>query len=936
MPRARPRRREAARTAASTEDERDRRKNSAFSNFDFDLRCLRRTSTDRDAPPPWISVPFRSVPFRSVPGLVPFAPLSHPYRRRALTAPRPPEPLPLSRRSLLASGSKDVSDDVAAAFATKHDLKPHEIKVAVSHLYDAHAEKIAAAAAAAASASPVSAAAPIVLDASPAKPAAAKKNPAATAHGGLPGKPLAAASSPSAKPATATVTFATKTGISAEVRVDLVCGPARGTLVLPKWYKQKQEYVVYPDGRKISPAAFERDGGKEKSKSWKNSCIVVTNDAFNGKTFKRWVDATGYHPVGTEIEGAAAPADEKKKKSKKSSKEKSKKAEEEDEEEVEKSVFERNIEPLLDDAGGIKAIDMTGRFVWLMRNALKNAERSLVISVIHRTSKPIMRSFVDGSDGVKVLYEWCAAARDTNKSSLVLKILKTLRKLPVTFAVLEKTPEFAKFVNKLRKYAPPGKESEDLTIQVQDNAMELKAKWVKMITAENAAKEAAAAKKAAAAKAAAAPPVVGVKRDAAAAAAAATAAAAKRPRVDAVPTPPQPAVAKPTLNPKPAAPAPTKIAAPAPSSTKIGSAATTTKVTTTKVTTTISRPASSALSFGGINIRGAGFPSKPSGGDASKATSAKPAKPASPPPPKFKYSKPTSARAKKGLSWAADTALEAVQFFFKDDAAAKPPSPPSISRADADGGKDKDDDENETEDDAEAMKKARQRQERELAAEARAANLTRQRRLNEMRAIGSWRRPATYVYPKDVEIESGSESTEAKRMAQRVSRVPETTYAMTSLIPASPGEAPGEAPHDDAKTPAVPVVAAKQQPQQQQQQQQQQQGSMHQNQYASAQQQQQQHQQQGGGSGGFDANALQALLASVQSGALKGAGGGGGREPPVVAFPGRDRERGFGGRGHRGDRPRSRSRDRGRDRSRDRHGGRDRASSRDRGGYYRR
>lgn len=60
---ARPRRREAARTAASTEDERDRRKNSAFNNFDFDLRCLRTTSTDRDAPPPWISVPFRSVPF---------------------------------------------------------------------------------------------------------------------------------------------------------------------------------------------------------------------------------------------------------------------------------------------------------------------------------------------------------------------------------------------------------------------------------------------------------------------------------------------------------------------------------------------------------------------------------------------------------------------------------------------------------------------------------------------------------------------------------------------------------------------------------------------------------------------------------------------------------------------------------------------------------
>ena len=46
------------------------------------------------------------------------------------------------------------------------------------------------------------------------------------------------------------VSYDEKTGISAEVRVQVTCGDMRGTAVLPAGYKKQQEYVLHSDGKK--------------------------------------------------------------------------------------------------------------------------------------------------------------------------------------------------------------------------------------------------------------------------------------------------------------------------------------------------------------------------------------------------------------------------------------------------------------------------------------------------------------------------------------------------------------------------------------------------------------------------------------------------------------------------------------------------------------
>ena len=146
-------------------------------------------------------------------------------------------------------------------------------------------------------------------------------------------------------------------------------------------------------------------------------------------------------------------------------------------------------------------MEKTPNFVWLMRNALKNVERSLVVTVIHRTTdKKCAEAFVK-SEGIKVLHEWCAKAKEENKSSLVLKMLKTFRRLPMTVEVLSSTG-LGNFVNKLRKYKPPGKEDDDLTNQVVQEAERVKNKWVSIVRAESEAAEKQQAAAAAAASAA--------------------------------------------------------------------------------------------------------------------------------------------------------------------------------------------------------------------------------------------------------------------------------------------------------------------------------------------------------------------------------------------------------------------------------------------------
>ena len=97
------------------------------------------------------------------------------------------------------------------------------------------------------------------------------------------------------------VSYDEKTGISAEVRVQVTCGDLRGTIVLPAGYKKQQEFVVYPDGRKVPPSQFERDAGKGSSKSWKTSVFVVMPDGSEGRAFRIWMESNGYFPKGTAL-----------------------------------------------------------------------------------------------------------------------------------------------------------------------------------------------------------------------------------------------------------------------------------------------------------------------------------------------------------------------------------------------------------------------------------------------------------------------------------------------------------------------------------------------------------------------------------------------------------------------------------------------------------
>ena len=762
-------------------------------------------------------------------------------------------PVPVFR--FVARNLKDgepVPEDVAAAFASEFELEPRDIVAVLEH-YRARA---------AAGETGVSPAPSLV------KPKAVVEDDDDA------------------------VTFTVEEGISDEVRAQVCCGELKATLVLPKGYKRLQEYVIYPDGTQVTPASMERDAGKGAAKNWKFTVRMVEPDGSVGKPFKTWMEQMGYYPKGTipdappkkrgslkeqrkkAAEEKKAKAEAKKAAAAKRAKPKSapaaKKEEKAPEKPPEKSIFETQLENLLDEDGGVKVVEKIPNLVWMMKNVTNNGEKSLVITVIHRTRAPgALRKFAQG-EGLKLLKEWFERAKADFKSSLILKMLLTLERIPISVAVLKETA-WGKAVSKLSKYAPPPREGGDadkdaaLARRVVESAEKIKNRWQAAVLQEQAkAEEAAAAARAAAAakeKAAAAAAAEKKKRDAPAAEAAA---AAKRAKIE--PAKPVSLGARPAVG---------KVNLSRPSTT---------------TTTVVSRPtaAKPGLSFGGINIRGAGFPAK--------GEPAKPTAPAPPPTPML-FKKKKSKRAAAGVSWPdSHDSLEMVKIFDRREAPARcnpdpevaarlcsehassssAPAPEPAEEPEAPDSPDKDDDEDE--DDAAAVAKARERQERELAAEARAAQLTRQRRLNEMKAVGRWRSPSRVPYARGVEISKGPESTEAPRLRDIARRTREAMYA-DAAAPDSPAEPPRVEMHDDAATPVIPLHPRVTPAQQQQQ-------------------QQHQHQQGGWGGGGgggggappaLNQAALNSLLSSMQSnpslmaniGAAAQNGGGGRNVAPL-------------------------------------------------------
>ena len=185
------------------------------------------------------------------------------------------------------------------------------------------------------------------------------------------GSAAAASPSPSKKPKPSAVvdddddevSHTVEHGISDEVRAQVTCGDIKGTLVLSKGYKKGGEYVVYPDGRKCSASQMEKDAGKGSHKNWKLTIRVVNADGSEGQTVKRWIEEFGYHPKG--VEPDAPPIKRAKKGAAKAGAAKAggsgkgtgggdkaaaaaKK---------EKSIFETQLENLLDDDGGVRAAE---------------------------------------------------------------------------------------------------------------------------------------------------------------------------------------------------------------------------------------------------------------------------------------------------------------------------------------------------------------------------------------------------------------------------------------------------------------------------------------------------------------------------------------------------------------------------------------------------
>jgi protein phosphatase 1 regulatory subunit 10 len=691
-------------------------------------------------------------------------------------------------------------------------------------------------------------------------------------------------------------TFTITSGISDEVRAQVCCGDLHATLVLPKGYSKQQEYVIYADGRKATPAQMEHAAGKGASKNWKFTVRMVEPDGSAGCVFKKWMDQTGYYPKGHDpaappakrdnaTKKARAKAAQKEKQEKKASK--AKQAEAPAKPAVpaarERSLFEKNLDTLLDDDGGVKLKENIRKLVWMMKNAENNSQRSVVVSVIFRTRSGFLGEFIS-QKGLEILKTWLELAKTDNKSSLILKILLTLKNMPMSVAALKETG-WGKTVSKLQKYAPAkepdakksakeneeaAKKAADLAERVRDQAGVVKSIWESLVLKESqeaAAKEAAAEKEKA--LKAEREKMAGAKRDASAI----LASAAKRTKIDAGKNP---------------------VAA-----TKIGGAAVARPTTTTTIVRqAASSSKSSGLSFGGINIRGAGFAPERPAGLVKAATKAK--APSPPPAPMLYKKKPSKKAAKgiKGITWPdSHDSLEMAKFFYKaDPPVACNPDPDVVEKLYDLGAKhpvredvreepeEEEADEEEDEEDETAVAAARERQERELAAEARAAQLTRQRRLNEMRAMTKWRKPRRVPYAEDVEIAKGEESVEAARLRDLARSTREVTFKTLNAVPDSPAEAPpadagGAASATTMEIPLLTKITPEQQRQQEQQQR------------LLQQQQDQQRQRQmmhahmppgpppgppgppppgqptrlGVNPGGVDAASLQALLNSVQS-----------------------------------------------------------------------
>jgi|UniRef100_A0A7S0Z9A7 protein phosphatase 1 regulatory subunit 10 len=522
-------------------------------------------------------------------------------------------------------------------------------------------------------------------------------------------------------------------GIPEDVRVEIVCGDIRGTLVLKAGFKRQQERVLYK-GSLITPSKFEADAGKGASKRWKSTCYVVRENGSKGSNVGDWMLKKNYHAAGTVIGGGKADV----KKTALSALPATKKPEAK-----KKSAFEIELEYVLDDEGGIG--ESVTDFVHLMRKCSRSAERSLLLQVIRGTmQKRRLRELAAGK-GLDTLQTWLGDAREKFESTLLVSILRTLKMIPVNFDALSRT-SIGTAISKLKTYQVPAGQPEFDNKEMNDKVLRLsksvKAQWKAQITeahvTESEPVEAKVAPKKIEKPAPVAAPVVAVKE-----------------------LGDDDLFGNASKSAKVVAKVPIKV--------------------TTKV---IERKSDAKL---------AASTSKPSQSVTDLLTNAKPVpKVHLPPPP----AKPTTAdaaedgdsggskkRKRKSVTWAADDVLEQVRVFEKDIKQKDVFPDPSSEATDASGRK------------ALASRDREVAAERRAAEKAHRRRLDEMRATTSWRAPAyvSIPKPPPEGRPGEVlELSYGIDSEERDRMLRREAEQPSVKYKRPEDIPDTPGEAPNE------------------------------------------------------------------------------------------------------------------------------------------------
>lgn len=136
-------------------------------------------------------------------------------------------------------------------------------------------------------------------------------------------------------------------------------------------------------------------------------------------------------------------------------------------------MFERNLQSIVNDDGGISSPEHVVSLIKLMRSETGFENQSLLWTVILSTKAPASRKRIVELDGAAILEDWLQRARKEAKLPFIKQLLKVLECLPITLEALQ-GKELGKLVKLLKKY--PDQE-------VSSRADRLMNSWTQLVTA---------------------------------------------------------------------------------------------------------------------------------------------------------------------------------------------------------------------------------------------------------------------------------------------------------------------------------------------------------------------------------------------------------------------------------------------------------------------